>query len=134
MRQSLDHVGLNIIDLDESIGFYRDMFGFRLIERWDNPKQAFVGADDLVLGLMEAPEYHYRAYTKAHLAFSCDEQEFPQIVAKIHDLGLEILSGPKPQRGGETILFRDPSGNILEVCYPSIGDWIASKTHTLDSS
>ncbi len=129
MHQRIDHVGLNIIDLDESIAFYRDLFGFRLIERWDNPKQAFVGAENSVLGLMEAPEYDYHAYTKAHLAFSCGGQEFPQIVAKVHDLGLEVLSGPKPQRGGETILFRDPSGNILEICYPSISEWIARKTN-----
>ncbi len=129
IRQRIDHVGLNVVDLDESIAFYRDMFGFALIERWDNPNQAFVGEDGSVLGLMEAPDYDYRAYTKAHLAFSCDRQEFPRIVVAIHGLGLEVLNGPKPQRGGETILFRDPSGNILEVCYPSIGDWLASRNN-----
>ncbi len=128
-RQRIDHVGLNVLDLDESIAFYRDMFGFRLLERWDNPRQAFVGADDSVLGLMEAPDYDYRAYTKAHLAFSCNGHEFPQIVAKVHRLCLEVLSGPKPQRAGETILFRDPSGNILEICYPSIGNWLASRNN-----
>jgi len=109
---------------------YCDMFGFQIIERWDNPKQAFVGANDTVLGLMEAPGYDYGAYINAHLAFCCEEEAFPDVVAKVQGLGaeVEVDSGPRPQRGGETILFRDPSGNILEVCYPSIRGWVASKT------
>lgn len=125
IRKQLDHVGLNVADLDESIAFYQDMFGFSVIEKWDTPKQAFVGADSTVLGLIEMPDYDYHTYTMAHLAFSCSKIDFPNVVEKVQGLGLEVVSGPKEQRGGETILFRDPSGNILEVCYPSIAEWKA---------
>jgi catechol 2,3-dioxygenase-like lactoylglutathione lyase family enzyme len=45
IRKQLDHVGLNVADLEKSIAFYQDMFGFRVIEKWDNPKQAFIGTD-----------------------------------------------------------------------------------------
>jgi hypothetical protein len=45
--------------------------------------------------------------------FPCDKSEFPNIVAKVQSHGLELVSGPKGQRGGETILFRAPSGNIF---------------------
>lgn len=128
IQKQFDHVGLNVADLDHSIAFYHEMFGFPVIEKWDTPKQAFVGAGGTVLGLMELPGYDYRAHTMAHLAFSCDRTEFPAVVAKVRALGLEIVAGPKEQRGGETILFRDPSGNILEVCYPSIAAWQASQT------
>jgi catechol 2,3-dioxygenase-like lactoylglutathione lyase family enzyme len=123
-----DHVGLNVADLDHSIAFYQELFGFRLIERWDSPKQAFVGAGSAVLGLMEASDYNYRAQTMAHLAFPCAPGDFPAIVAKVDGLGLEIVAGPKAQRGGETVLFRDPSGNILEVCHPSLAAWKAART------
>ncbi len=128
IRKELDHVGLNVADLEKSIAFYQDMFGFSVIEKWDSPKQAFIGADGIVLGLMEMPSYDYRTYTMAHLAFPCSKSEFPNVVTKIQGHGFEIVSGPKEQRGGETILFRDPSGNILEVCYPSIAEWKASQT------
>lgn len=123
ITKQLDHVGLNVADLDESIAFYQDMFGFSVIEKWDTPKQAFVGADGTVLGLIEMPDYDYHTYTMAHLAFSCSKTDFPSMVEKVQGLDLEVVSGPKEQRGGETILFRDPSGNILEVCYPSIAEW-----------
>ena len=126
-KKRLDHVGLNVADLESSITFYQDMFGFSLIQRWENPRQAFVGSGDTVLGLIEMPDYDYRAYTMAHLAFSCEEADFPMVVDKVNGLGLEVVSGPKEQRGGETVLFRDPSGNILEICYPSIAEWNAQK-------
>lgn len=127
MMYPLDHIGLNVLDLEQSISFYQKMFGFAVIEKWDSPKQAFVGNGQVVLGLMEMPEYDFRAYTMAHLAFSCDTQAFTRFLEKVKALSLEIVSGPKKQRGGETILFRDPSGNILEVCYPSMGEWVASR-------
>jgi catechol 2,3-dioxygenase-like lactoylglutathione lyase family enzyme len=128
ISKQLDHIGLNVADLEKSIAFYREMFGFAVIERWETPKQAFVGAGGTVLGLMEMPDYDYRAYTMAHLAFACAKSEFPAVVAKVHRLGLKVVAGPKEQRGGETILFRDPSGNILEICYPSMAAWQAAQT------
>lgn len=116
----IDHVGLNVSDLEESIEFYSLLFGFHVIEKWDEPKQAFVGKDRVVLGLMESPDYNFRSYTKAHIAFPCRPSAFGGIVEKVNELASEIVSGPKSQRGGESILFRDPSGNILEVCYPAL--------------
>jgi len=127
IKSQLDHVGLNVADLDESIAFYQEMFGFPVIAKWDTPKQAFVGTGSIVLGLMETPNHDFRAYTMAHLAFPCDEADFPKIVERVNAMGLEIVSGPKEQRGGKTILFCDPSGNILEICYPSISEWKASQ-------
>jgi catechol 2,3-dioxygenase-like lactoylglutathione lyase family enzyme len=127
IHKQFDHVGLNVTDLDKSIAFYQEMFGFALIEKWAEPKQAFIGADGAVLGLMEVPDYDFCAYTMAHIAFPCGKSDFPVVVAKVKSLELEIISGPKSQRGGETILFRDPSGNILEVCYPSIDEWKAAQ-------
>ena len=119
----LDHIGLNVTNLDESLAFYRTWFALEVIARWDEPKQAFIGDDNVTLGLMEAPDYDFERYTMAHMAFAVSQHAFPAWVDKIHAAGLPIVSGPKPQRGGETILFRDPSGNILEICYPSLQTW-----------
>lgn len=120
MQPQFDHVGLNVRDLDEALRFCRDMFGFALIQRWDQPRQAFVGRGEVILGLIEQPDYDFRRMTMAHIAFPCAPEEFPAVVARVKELGAELVSGPKPQRGGETILFRDPSGNIFEICYPAL--------------
>jgi catechol 2,3-dioxygenase-like lactoylglutathione lyase family enzyme len=115
-----DHVGLNVADLDSSIAFLKAMFGFELIQKWDSPRQAFVGKGTVVLGVIEKKDYDFTPQTMAHIAFPCYKEDFPAVVAQIKQMGAPIVSGPKPQRDGETILFRDPSGNIFEVCYPSL--------------
>lgn len=48
----IDHVGLNVKDLDQSIAFYAELLGFTLIQRWEAPRQAFVGREGTVLGLI----------------------------------------------------------------------------------
>jgi catechol 2,3-dioxygenase-like lactoylglutathione lyase family enzyme len=115
-----DHVGINVADLDASIAFLKAMFDFDVIQKWDSPRQAFVGKGSVVLGVMEKKDYDFTPQTMAHIAFPCRKEEFPSIVAQVRRMGAPIVSGPKPQRDGETILFRDPSGNIFEVCYPSL--------------
>jgi catechol 2,3-dioxygenase-like lactoylglutathione lyase family enzyme len=120
IEPQFDHVGLNVVDLDESIAFFTAMFGFEVIQKWDSPRQAFVGKGAVVLGLMERKDYDFTTQTMAHVAFACSREEFPAVVAQVRLLGAPIVSGPKQQREGETILFRDPSGNIFEVCYPSL--------------
>ncbi|MCX7010172.1 MAG: VOC family protein [Kiritimatiellaeota bacterium] len=120
MQPQFDHVVLNVRELDEAIRFCRDMFGFELIQCWEQPRQAFVGRGEVVLGLIEQKDFDHRRMTMAHIAFPCAAAGFPAVVARVKELGAEIVSGPKPQRGGETILFRDPSGNIFEVCHPAL--------------
>lgn len=115
-----DHVGLNVIDLDKTLSFLQEMFDFEVIERWDTPRQAFIGKGSIVLGIMENKEYDFKRHTMGHIAFPCQKEDFENIVEKVRNLGAPIVSGPKKQRGGETILFRDPSGNIFEVCYPQL--------------
>jgi catechol 2,3-dioxygenase-like lactoylglutathione lyase family enzyme len=119
----LDHIGLNVSNLEVSIDFYRDWFGLQLIQQWDEPRQAFVGNAKVALGLMEVSDYDFQRYTTAHLAFAVDEEEFAAFAERLKAAALPIVAGPKPQRGGETVLFRDPSGNIVEVCYPSLTEW-----------
>ena len=115
-----DHVGLNVADLDASIAFLKAMFDFDVIQKWDSPRQAFVGKGSVVLGVLEKKDYDFTLHTMAHIAFPCRKEEFSSVVAQVRRMGAPIVSGPKPQRDGETILFRDPSGNIFEVCYPSL--------------
>ena len=115
-----DHVGLNVADLDTSIKFLEAMFGFEVIQKWDSPRQAFVGKGAVVLGVMEKTGYDFSQNTMAHIAFPCRKEDFRAIVGRVQKMGATIVADPKPQRDGETILFCDPSGNIFEVCYPSL--------------
>jgi len=118
MITHFDHVGLHVRDLDEAIQFFAEVFDFGLRQRWNQPRQAFVGRGAVVLGLIEQKDYDGHGQASTHIAFPCAQEDFPDFVAQVKKLGVEIVSGPMPQRKGETILFRDPSGNLFEVCYP----------------
>lgn len=54
------------------------------------------------------------------------EAEFGGWVARVKNGNLDVVAGPREQRGGKTILFRTPSGNIVEICYPFVRETIAS--------
>lgn len=115
-----DHMGLNVRDLDVAIAFFGDWFGFTVLARWEAPRQAFIARAGWVLGLQENPHYDYDAHTLAHLAFSGAHAEFERLVARIRAEGLPVVSGPSPQRGGASLVFREPSGNLIEICHPPL--------------
>ncbi len=116
---NIDHVALNVVSLEKEIQFFVEFLGLQLLQQWESPRQAYVGSKEgAVIGLIENPDYDNSVFTMAHLAFSVHESEFDGWVKKINGSGLPVIAGPKEQRGGRTILFRTPSNNIVEVCYP----------------
>jgi catechol 2,3-dioxygenase-like lactoylglutathione lyase family enzyme len=121
----LDHIALNAVELDAEIAFFVDFLGLNLLQQWDSPRQAYVGtAEGDVIGLIENPDYDGSVYTRAHVAFSAPEAAFDGWVEKVLSAGIPIVAGPKPQRGGRTILFRSPGLNIIEICYPDARETI----------
>lgn len=117
----VDHIALNATSLQEEIDFFEGFLGFDLLQEWESPRQAYVGAQDgPVIGLIENRGYDGSVFTMAHLAFTVPEADFDDWVEKVTAAGLSIVAGPKTQRGGRTILFRSPSQNIIEICYPHV--------------
>jgi len=117
----LDHVAINAVNLEEEIRFLTEFLGLSLLQKWEDLRQAYVGLEEgPVIGVIENKDYDGSVLTMAHLAFCVSDQEFSGWVMKIKELNLDIVAGPKSQRGGETILFRTPSKNIIELCYPYV--------------
>ncbi len=57
--ERLDHLNLTVADLDESIAWYRDVFGFGQVEEGemeDSTRWAIVRSDDSMLCMYEHPE------------------------------------------------------------------------------
>ena len=68
----LDHIGLNAVELDTEIAFFVDSLGLVLFQKWDSPRQAYVGSPQgPVIGLIENPGYDGSVYTMAHVALLC---------------------------------------------------------------
>lgn len=126
----LDHIAINAVNLEIELEFLIDFIGLSLLQKWPDLRQAYVGFDSgPVIGVIENKDFDGSVYTMAHLAFYVTKAEFDKWIDKIKRANIEIVAGPKVQRGGETILFRTPSKNIIELCYPYVRETIADQVY-----
>jgi lactoylglutathione lyase len=98
----LNHVALEVGDLEEALAFYGRVFDFEL--RGRVPGMAFLDMGDQFIALSEGrtqPSDHHR-----HFGLVVDDKEAARRALK--EAGAELLSG----RGLD---FRDPWGNYVQV-------------------
>lgn len=97
----INHVVLEVGDLDEALEFYGAIFDFELRGKRDNA--AFIDMGDqflqLSLGRTQEPD------AKRHFGFVVDDRE--PVRKALDKLGVELI--------GNRLNFRDPWGNRIEV-------------------
>ncbi|TQS25934.1 VOC family protein [Microbispora sp. KK1-11] len=129
MSFTTGHVGLNVSDLDRSVGFYRKVFGFDVAgESADETRRyAFLAQDGtLVLTLWQQSEGRFAAGLPGlhHLSFQVPdidsvrraEAVVRETGATIHHGGI-VPHGEGASSGG--LFFEDPDGIRLEIYAPS---------------
>jgi catechol 2,3-dioxygenase-like lactoylglutathione lyase family enzyme len=128
----LDHVGIRVSDLDRAIAFYRDMFGFELLERrlLNNPRERVdsaamkIGAES-VLFLLHNPEAEpFPPHVQGrpdHFCLTFEPDEFPQVMSRLEaagvfdrlDCALQPRTGATGRSDSKYIL--DPDNNQVEI-------------------
>ncbi|MFD7263434.1 VOC family protein [Streptomyces sp. NPDC059874] len=123
------HVGLNVTDLERSIGFYRDSLGFGVLAegKEEGRRFALLGqGGELVLALWEQAEGPFAPAAAGlhHLALAAGGiDEVRAYEARLRDLGVEfayegvVAHGEGAASGG--IFFHDPDGIRLEISVPT---------------
>lgn len=100
----INHVALEVGDLDEALAFYRCIFDFEL--RGRVPGQAFIDLGDQFIALAEVPGLTRDGTPKRHFGLVVDDRE--TVRASAEAAGAAILPG-------EFLDFLDPWGNRVEV-------------------
>ena len=116
--EAMDHIGITVSNLDKSIDFYRELFDFEIVEKFADTRQAFLRVSDIMIGLFEVEGYKNVEGTKNHLSFFIDEEDFDDAVDEIQEKEIIIVNGPENIRKGKSVIFLDPDGNQIELCYP----------------
>ena len=117
--ENLDHIGLCVSNLDRAIEFYKELFGFDVVEKITNSHEAFVRVGDIVICIKEVDGYKAGA-SKNYVTFYVDEEDFEDAVEELAENDIEIVQGPENIRGGKTLVFADPDGNLIGLTYPGI--------------
>ncbi|MCE2615090.1 MAG: VOC family protein [Nitrosopumilus sp. (ex Thoosa mismalolli)] len=121
---SIDHINMNVKNLDDSIAFYKNLFGFE-IRKADNSQNKLdapskiIGNDSIKLCLYEVPDMSTKGGI-AHFGFSIEN--FDDILQKCKEFNVQVLyDGPIDWEKSRSIYIVDPSGYELELSQISGG-------------
>jgi len=122
MNITIDHLTLNVKELQPSIDFYVNIMGFTFKEVGD-PYTEVRANDDFTIAL--AP---FGTKVSEHLAFALSRERFDKTFAAIKAGGIPYGDswdtvgnnrGPGVESGSRgdapTLYFHDPSGHLLEI-------------------
>jgi catechol 2,3-dioxygenase-like lactoylglutathione lyase family enzyme len=117
MEHGIHHIGLLVRNLDEARRFYGDVLG--LTQRTDAPNrvgQLWFDAGDGQIRMVEGPQPVYPDGAPAygpHVALIVDDVAGMVEHLRGHDIEVEELTAP-----WLNAMFRDPSGNEIEIRRP----------------
>ena len=141
------HTSFSVIDMQESLAFYRDLLGFELVNERPAVTDAYfreiVGIPDAVVyavllripgtdHMLELLEYlHPRGIAQnlspnnpgsSHIAYIVDD--LLAMVPVLVEAGVEFISEPValdagPSSGGWALYMKDPNGIVVELFQPS---------------
>jgi lactoylglutathione lyase len=123
------HTSIFVNDMDESIGFYTEKLGLKLLDKAHYPgnaNMAFVGRDwnayiELVFDLEEHAPYEV-GNRYEHLALEVDGP-VADVVERLRRDGVKIVKEPKKSPGGtrSIAMIEDPNGIVVELLEPKSG-------------
>jgi methylmalonyl-CoA/ethylmalonyl-CoA epimerase len=125
----IDHVGISVANLEESVDWYVDKLGFELVRPINrNPDStmtiAAIRRGDFTIELFEIqgaeplPEYRkdpsadLRVHGLAHFAFAVDDAR--AVLRELEAKGVEITLPPRGEEGPAFFFVADNSGNTFE--------------------
>ncbi len=115
--RSIDHVNMKVKDLEESVKFYKNLFGFEIKQeenanKLDAPSK-IIGNDTIKLCLYEVPDMSPQGGI-AHFGFNI--ANFNQVIEKCKELEVQVLyGGIVDWDKSKSIYIVDPSGYEIEL-------------------
>jgi len=106
----LEHIGINIKDIEESLSFYDELFGFKEVKGFTSG-EAKISMLDIGGGTLELVQ-RPGAPVVAHVAIH--DPKFDETLAKLEEKGITkrlVTMGD----GSRICFFSDPDGHIIEI-------------------
>ena len=124
---SVVETGVYVDDLDRAEAFYRDVLGLEPIGKEPGRHVFFrVGAANVLLlflpeGTRKGDVLPAHGATGAgHFALGIPAEELASWHGRLTAYGIEIEKEVRWPRGGQSLYFRDPAGNSVELVTPGL--------------
>ncbi len=121
MIDRLDHLVLTVRDMEATCAFYADVLGMEIVTFGEGRKALRFGQQKINLhqaGKEFEPKAAQPTPGSADLCFLAS-LPLDKVAARLHIHNVPILEGPVLRTGAlgpiESLYFRDPDGNLLEV-------------------
>lgn len=118
---SIDHLVLTVADLEKTCDFYSRVLGMRAVTFGDGRRTLTFGRQKINLhqaGKEFEPHAAHPTPGSADICFITDTS-LKEVPGQLEAYGIEIVEGPVEREGAlgpmESVYFRDPDGNLIEV-------------------
>jgi lactoylglutathione lyase len=111
----IDHLNIEVINLNETLEFYNQLFGFTVLKEQPEENSKIIGNEKVKLCLYEIDDF--KGYTKKGFHhFGLHIENFEGIMQKCADMGIEIFyGGPLKWEKSTSIYIKDPNGYEIEL-------------------
>jgi len=128
IKTTFHHVALSVIDLEQSINWYDDVFGLKLLSRMELPHNgtlvAFVGNDNFIIELFERPDAKPLPPERSHpdtdnMTHGCKHfcvcvDDNVRFIKDLKMRGVKVAFEPEGVPDYCAFVL-DPTGNLVEV-------------------
>ena len=109
----IDHINMTVKNLDESVNFYCDLFGFTVLKEQPEEESKIIGDENIKLCLYERDDAGDRQGI-AHFGFNVSD--FPAAVKFCEENGIRILyNGALEWEKSRSLYIEDPNGYHIEL-------------------
>lgn len=118
----IDHVAINVQELDKSLKFYCEVLGLRITQREPSKPgiEYFLDCGDALIGLIQTKNFTEKhpfqeeGLGANHFSFRVKAQDFDAMIKRLENYGVQIAFAKKREKSW-SLYFYDLDGNKLEV-------------------
>lgn len=113
--KGIDHLNLEVADLQKTVDFYDKLLGFKVLEDCPSDNGKIIGNNSAKLCVYETGTFNrYEKLGLHHIGFNIEN--FDDVEARCKELDIEILYGSVVDwPGSRSIYIKDPTGYELEL-------------------
>lgn len=117
----IDHVAINVLNLERSLEFYTKVLGLKVTEReYSKPGiEYFLDCGGSLVGLIQGKQEEKHLLQDGgvggnHFAFRVSTKDFDKVVEELKSQKVPISFSKKREKSW-SVYFSDPDGNKLEI-------------------